>query len=159
MFLLNRKNRIAEYCQRTSCRTEKKEVLLKICEKICLRRNRQTWQSYQICQRKILSLSDKNSLSRLNLKPQFIIRGWSEAGGFYTKITQNCQISEPNSADLCNMIFNGIYSLCLIIICSHFVSIKSRIIRVFSKFSTNPVILPYKYLYLILLITKKPGHI
>ena len=25
------------------------------------------------------------------------------------KITQNCQISEPNSADLCTMIFNGIY--------------------------------------------------
>ena len=50
-------------------------------------------------------------------------------------------------------------SLCLIIICSHFVSIKSRKIRVFSKFSKNPVILPYKYLYLILLITKKPGHI
>ena len=87
-------------CQRTSFRTVKKEVLLKICKK---RRNRQTWQSYQIWQKKILSLSDKNSLSKLNLKPQFIIRGWSEAGGFYTK---NCQISEPNSADLCNMIFN-----------------------------------------------------
>ena len=25
------------------------------------------------------------------------------------KITQNCQIPEPNSADLCTMIFNGIY--------------------------------------------------
>ena len=50
-------------------------------------------------------------------------------------------------------------SLCLIIICSHFVSIKSRKIRVFSKLAKNPVILPYKYLYLILLITKKPGHI
>ena len=50
-------------------------------------------------------------------------------------------------------------SLCLIIICSHFVSIKSWKIRVFSKFAKNPVTLPYKYLYLILLITKKPGHI
>ena len=50
-------------------------------------------------------------------------------------------------------------SLCLNIICSHFVSIKSWKIRVFSKFAKNPVTLPYKYLYLILLITKKPGHI
>ena len=50
-------------------------------------------------------------------------------------------------------------SLCLIIICSHFVSIKSWKIRVFSKFAKSPVTLPYKYLYLILLITKKPGHI
>ena len=53
----------------------------------------QTWQSYQICRRKILSPSDKNSPSEPNYKPQFIIRGWSEAGGFYMKITQNCQIS------------------------------------------------------------------
>ena len=45
------------------------------------------------------------------LKVTFIIGDWSEAGGFYMKITQNCQISEPNSADLCTMIFNGIYSV------------------------------------------------
>ena len=75
----------------------------------CLHRNRQTWQSYQMCQRRILLLSVKNSLSKPNLNPQFIIRGWSEAGGLYLKITQNCQISTPTSADLSATIFNGIY--------------------------------------------------
>ena len=82
---------------------------MKFCENFCLRCNRQTWQSYQICQTKIMSPFDKNSLSKPNLKPQFIIGGWSEAGGFYTKITQNCQISQWIAADLCNIIFNGIY--------------------------------------------------
>ena len=82
---------------------EHKKILLKICEIFCLHRNRQTtWQSYQMCQTKILSPFDKNSLSKPNLKPQFIIGGWSEAGGFYMKITQNCQISQGIAADFCN---------------------------------------------------------
>ena len=51
------------------------------------------------------------------------------------------------------------HSLCLNIICSHFISIKRGKIKVFSKFAKNPVHLSYKYFDLILLITKKPGHI
>ena len=52
--------------------------------------------------------------------------------------------------------------LCLNIICSHFISIKRGKLEVFSKFSRNSVqnkYLSYKYFDLILLITKKPGHI
>ena len=44
-----------------------------------------------------------------NLKKIFLIRGWSEAEGFYLKIVPNCLIYGQSSADLWTIICNGIY--------------------------------------------------
>ena len=107
-FLLNKKKRIYWTSWRTVKESSFETELFWKFMKNFVYVVTQTWQSYQICQRKILFLSDKNSPSKPNSKPQFIIRGWLEAEGFYMKITQNCQISLPTSADLCTIIFNGI---------------------------------------------------
>ena len=73
--------------------------------------NRQTWQSYQMCQTKILDISDKNRQSKPNCEPQFIIRRTSNRGHYFSKVTQNLPMYRMYPADLCTNIFNGIYRL------------------------------------------------
>ena len=43
---------------------------------------RQTWQSYQLCQRKMLALSVKNCPKKPNYEPRFIIRMTSNWGHY-----------------------------------------------------------------------------
>ena len=69
------------------------------------------WQSYQLCQRKILSLAFKNRPSKPNLGPQFIIRMTSNWGHYFLKVTPNLPTYRIYPADLCTKIFNGVYCI------------------------------------------------
>ena len=75
---------------------------------ICLHNHRSRQQSYQMCQRKILRLFDKNRPSKPNFEPQFIIRMTSNRGHYLWKVTPNLPMYRMYPADLCTKIFNGI---------------------------------------------------
>ena len=92
------------------CRTVEKKFFWKFVKisNFCLRSNRQPWQSYQMCQRKILVLSVKNRHLKPNFEPQFIIGMTSNRGHYLWKVTPNLPMYRIYPADLCTKIFNGI---------------------------------------------------
>ena len=95
-------------CRPTMCRTVEKKIFWKFVKNFCLRSNRQPRQSYQMCQRKILVLSDKNRHLKPNFEPQFRIRMTSNRGHYLGKVAPNIPMYRSNPADLCTKIFNGI---------------------------------------------------